>query len=475
VTPETTAGAATLAERMPSLSGRRRAALSALCGAGLTLAQAPVGFWPVLFLAWPVLAALIARAPGLRAATACGFWAGLGFFSTGLYWVGEAFLVEAARHWWYAPLMPAAVLALAAVCAAFWAGGFALARWLWRDGWRGAVALALAMTAAELARGAALTGFPWALQAYAWIDAPVFQTASFLGADALSGLTVFVASLPAFAARRAPWPALGALTCVAVAWVYGAARLEGAPAPAPDAPVIRLVQPNTAQVDKWAPENRGPIFERLLRLTAAPAERAPTLVVWPEVAVTFLFDESPEAQARAARAAGDAALALGAIRRDGAGAFRNSLLLYGPAGEALAVYDKIRLTPFGEYLPYKWVLSRIGLGVLGEGFSNLSPGDASGPSERWRPAARRAVDLLRDHFSEKHTGGGARRRFHYTSHQRRLVRRERGAVAASRSRAGARGGTGFAGGARGLDRRFGHDRRIWPYSRRGAAEFRGRA
>ncbi len=362
--------------RLRAGSALRRAAAAALAGAALTLAQPPLSLWPVLFLGWPALAWLTAQTPGPRGAATVGFWAGFGFFLTGLHWVGEAFLVEAAKVWWYAPLMPVAIAALAAACAAFWAGGFALARALWRPGWRGAVALGAAMTAAEIARGTALTGFPWALQAYAWIETPVFQSAAATGAFVLTGLTIAAAAAPASAGRRAPAALAVPLFAVALAWGAGAWRLAGAPEPGGEGPLVRLVQPNTRQVDKWAPENRGPIFEGLLDLTRRPADGPIALTVWPEVAVTFLFDESPEAIARAAAAAGDAALAVGAVRRDADGRLRNSLLLYDAGGARAGVYDKIRLAPFGEYVPYAWVLSRIGLGTLGDGLSGFVPGAA---------------------------------------------------------------------------------------------------
>jgi apolipoprotein N-acyltransferase len=106
-------------------------------------------------------------------------------------------------------------------------------------------------------------------------------------------------------------------------------------------------------------------------------------VVWPEVAVTFLFDGADVArrEARAAMPPG-AALAVGAVRRvqnseDGSaqGRLRNSLLFYSPdTGARAAVYDKRRLTPFGEYVPYVGVLGRLGLGTMGEGLSGFQSG-----------------------------------------------------------------------------------------------------
>jgi apolipoprotein N-acyltransferase len=371
--------AAALISRLRGTRPTRRWALAALAGAALTLAQPPVSLWQTVFLSWPTLAILVAATPGRRAAAAVGFWAGFGFFLTGLYWVGEAFLVEAAKVWWYAPLMPLAIAALAAACAAFWAGGFALARTVWRRGWRGAVALGSAMTLAEIARGAALTGFPWALQAYAWIETPVYQTAALIGPFALTGVTIALAALPAWTGRREVRPLLAPLLAVALAWGGGAWRVgaSGQGEAASEGPLIRLVQPNTRQVDKWAPENRRPIFETLLALSAAPSDAPIALTVWPEVAVTFLFDETQAAVDRAAATTGPAALAVGAVRRDDRGGLRNSLLFYGADGAPRGVYDKVHLTPFGEYVPYAWILSRIGLGTLGDGLSGFTPGEAA--------------------------------------------------------------------------------------------------
>jgi apolipoprotein N-acyltransferase len=373
--------------RLAAPGARLRAAAALAAGAALTLAQPPVGFWIALAPGWCAALWLLRAAPGARAAAWTGFLTGFGFFLTGLHWVGSAFLVEAGNVWWYAPVMPFAVALLAGTCALFWAGGFALAHAartrMGAPGWADPLTLAWAMAAAEAARGTMLTGFPWALQAYAWTGTPVIQTAALGGAPLLAALTVAAAAAPLAAARRAPWPALAAAAALAGAWAWGAARLEAAPASGGERPVIRLVQPNIPQGDKWEEGRARRIFDNLLDLTAAPAAAPPALVVWPEVAVTFLFDRSPDALAlaRAALPPG-ASLAVGSVRAEGehpGWRLFNSLLFHGPDGAPLGHYDKRRLTPFGEYVPYAWVLGRLGIGTLGEGLSGFTPGSAAGP------------------------------------------------------------------------------------------------
>ena len=103
------------------------------------------------------------RSPTLAAAE-IGWWFGFGYFLAGLFWIGEAFLVEAET---FAVLLPFAVTLLPAGLALFYAAATALASLFWRPGALRVVALALAIAAVEWMRGHVLTGFPWNVLGYA--------------------------------------------------------------------------------------------------------------------------------------------------------------------------------------------------------------------------------------------------------------------------------------------------------------------
>jgi len=79
-----------------------------LAGAASTLALAPINLWPVMFLTFPPLVWLLdgigaASADGIRVAFAIGWWFGFGYFLSGLYWIGSAFLVDAKTFGWLLP------------------------------------------------------------------------------------------------------------------------------------------------------------------------------------------------------------------------------------------------------------------------------------------------------------------------------------------------------------------------------------
>src|SRR6188474_2787166 len=135
--------------------GWKRAIIALVAGAVSVLAMAPFNAWPVLFVTFPVAVWLIDGAAagkwrGVPAAAMAGFWFGLGYFVPGLYWTGNALLVDAATFAW---LMPFAVLGLPTYLALFPALGFALARLIWtRDASR-VLALAIGLTVSEWLRG----------------------------------------------------------------------------------------------------------------------------------------------------------------------------------------------------------------------------------------------------------------------------------------------------------------------------------
>jgi apolipoprotein N-acyltransferase len=94
--------------------GWKRAVIALAAGALSSLAMAPFNAWPILFVTFPITVWLIDGAAagkrrGVPAAAMSGFWFGLGYFVPGLYWTGNAFLVDAQTFAW---LMPFAVLGL---------------------------------------------------------------------------------------------------------------------------------------------------------------------------------------------------------------------------------------------------------------------------------------------------------------------------------------------------------------------------
>lgn len=357
----------------------RPLAATALLGALVATGQAPLGW---VWLAFPALIGLLAlgrMARSARSAALLGWLAGTGYFAAALNWIVEPFLIEPELYGWLAPF---GLIGLSGGLALFWAVAFGLARRLGG----GPIRLALGLSLVELARGYVLTGFPWALVGYIWTDTVFAQLAAWVGPYGLTALTLAMAALPVWlwARIRVSTIALKAGSILGITaglgtllWSAGVA-LENRPAPdtAGDAPVLRLVQPNAPQDQKWDPDMIPVFFNRMVGYSAEGP--APDLILWPESAVPVLLENSAETLAYISERARGVPMLLGIQRSEGRN-FYNSAVLVDNKGRATQVYDKFHLVPFGEYMPFPALWRRLGIDGLA---ARVDGGYSAGPGPR---------------------------------------------------------------------------------------------
>ncbi|MGI3211699.1 apolipoprotein N-acyltransferase [Roseovarius tibetensis] len=348
----------------------QRAAILLITGACAALGQAPVGAWPVTVLALAVVFGLFRHVEGWRAAAWLGWIVGTGYFLLSLNWIVEPFFVDLARHGWMAPF---ALLGLSAGMALYWAVGLAAGQAVGGGlaGFVGGLGLA------ELARGYLFTGFPWAQPGHVLIDTPILHWASWLGAPGLVAFVLTVAAALWYAVTARHVPSGLALAGAALLWPL-AAWLTPDPAVEPDAPTVRLIQPNAPQNEKWDPDKIQTFYERQLMFTSAGDGAGPDLVVWPETAVQVWLNHAESTLATISDAANGAPVVLGLQRFEGP-RFYNSLVHVEAGGKVSAVYDKHHLVPFGEYMPFGNLLSEWGIHGLA---SNAGRGYSAGPGAR---------------------------------------------------------------------------------------------
>ncbi|WP_299476634.1 apolipoprotein N-acyltransferase [uncultured Roseibium sp.] len=371
--------------------GWQRRFLCVVCGALTALAMPPYAFLPIFLITFPALVWTLdgALEPGTgkswanaRAGFFLGWLFGFGYFLAGLWWIGSAFLVEAERFAW---LMPFAVLAMPAGLALFSGVGVAIAALLWSDRFRRVLLLAACLTLSDWLRGHVLTGFPWNAFGYGVSDyLPLAQPASLVGIYGLSFLVVAIGAAPAVLADVKPIGArlralAIAVTALGVIAVYGSVRIWTVETENTDLD-IRIIQPAIDQKDKWRPELKDEIFQTYLDMTERPLGGdarvgAPRLVVWPESALPFLLTQEPGALFRIGNVLGaNTELVTGAVRAENSPsgpAYFNSVFVVAGNGTIKGFYDKVRLVPFGEYVPLRDLLERLGVSNLAgplEGF-----------------------------------------------------------------------------------------------------------
>ncbi|MCB5199480.1 apolipoprotein N-acyltransferase [Loktanella sp. TSTF-M6] len=343
--------------RLWSVHGLLR--FGALAGLGVftALTHAPFDLWPAALIGWAAILWVLAQAPTLRLALTAVLAVGLGYFGFTLRWLIEPFLVDAATWGWAAPF---GVSLMALRETLFWVAGVAVARWV---GAGRLPALVLCLTLAEALRGYLFTGFPWGLIGHALIPTPLAQVAALGGPHLLTLVILTVAAGLVYVVQRHWWGSVP-LIVAACAWPL----LAPGPAPATDGPMVRIVQPNAPQDEKWDPASNAVFFDRMMAATRA--DPVPDLIVWPETAIPVRLDFAwPELEIMSEAARG-APLITG-INRVQDDQYYNSLIVLGRGAQVMDIYDKSHLVPFGEYVPFGDLLKSMGV-------RGLAPSDGGG-------------------------------------------------------------------------------------------------
>jgi apolipoprotein N-acyltransferase len=340
-------------------------------GTGLALAFAfPDYNLPVL--GWVSLAGLIVAClgAGIAEAALCGLLYGAAFYTFSLPWIYTVL-----RQYGLLPVWQAAgVNALVVIILSLFCAAFAVAvAWVARRSAGLAIAAApFLWVASELARTHMPDiGFPWNLLGYtASGSLALLQIAPFTGIYGLSFLVAaYNAALVWFlrslfqkprgraAARLAP---ICFATFTAVLLIVVAVGARFVPV-APSDHVAHLVQTDLEQsMDypaNWDALHAGDMAE-IDRITIIAANHQPGLVAWPEAPAPFSLQQP----SFALRAAGIARLSeshflVGVIDwepapNDSQAAY-NGAAMVDTQGRREFLYDKMRLVPFSEYVPWR--------------------------------------------------------------------------------------------------------------------------
>lgn len=368
-----------LAGKIMLSNGFGRVAIAVLSGAIAALALPPFGIFAAPFISFTLLVWLI---DGTTGGPRGGVWSrgwktflvgwlfGLGYFVAGLWWLGNALLLEAEDFAWALPL---AILGLPACLAVFYGLATMLANLLWSDGWGRVAALSASFGLLEWLRSFVLTGFPWNAVGYGLMPIPLMmQTSNLVGIFGMSMIAVFVFSSPALiGTKKGLLPGLTLAAFMMLFHIgYGAYRLQQPLDVAADAMTVRIVQPSIDQSRKMLNEDRAEIFREHLRLSALPptaGQKKPDLIVWPETSVPFILSQNPDALEDIANTLEDGQILLtGAVRMEDAGAgqaprYYNSVYAIDSQGQIIGATDKVHLVPFGEYVPFENVLRSWGI------------------------------------------------------------------------------------------------------------------
>ncbi len=308
---------------------------------------------------------------------------GFVYFVGTVYWTSSVLAVFGGMPM---PLALVAMMLLAAYLAIYPAiTAMVMARLISQGGPAALFFAPAAWIATEYLRGLLFGGFPWVPLGNSQVTMlAVAQVASVFGVYGLSALVALVNAAIAFALLSTARSRAIAIAATAVLLVgvgsWGSWRVAEGSLTREGTPLrVGLIQGNVAQEDKMnpTPQSSRRIFTSYVAMTRDAVRRGAEYVLWPESSTPFTFghDAVGEAALRAlAREVGvpilfgsDQIVAEPELRQ------YNAAFLLNPDGETVAVYRKIHLVPFGEFIPLQEWLTFVA--PLVKRYLPFNPGD----------------------------------------------------------------------------------------------------
>jgi len=337
------------------------------------------------FLAWVALVPLmvvIAQRPAPAKAFLLGWAAGSAFFYGSCYWLTYSMI-----HYGGLPTVVAYLLLIpGALVVGVFPGVFAFFLALAIKRW-GRTAILFAPVfwpATEWAR-LIVTGQLWNALGYSQAFHPTFIEPAIWGGVYAVGFLIVALNTAVVLLITARGPRAASISGFVVllvpATIAFSPFLETYRGPSITNPVtVVALQPNVPMKLVKSNEELKQLLDRHWDMSAGalkflPNDNSPRFVIWPESPMNFTYAEDRTFQQQLAdfARANHTSLLFNSLEPTRANGFYNSALLINEDGRLIAQYDKIRLMPFGEYVPLPQWLPGASLisGIVGD----FTPGD----------------------------------------------------------------------------------------------------
>ena len=235
----------------------------------------------------------------------------------------------------------------------------------------------------EFLRGNILTGFPWNLVAYTWSWSPeLIQILSIIGTYSFSLVSITLFSLPFLFFQKKIYKnnvffVIFFFTLLVFNYLYGYSKIKENKFKFNENIKVKIISPNFT-LQEFQSMDEFLLLQNLIGYSS-PEKDVKTLFIWPE----GIFYESNLSQIEqyknifSKQFSKNHLIILGVnnfVKKSNNTNYFNSLVLLNHQLEILAVYNKNYLVPFGEFLPFESILSKIGLKKITKGYNSFSPG-----------------------------------------------------------------------------------------------------
>ena len=312
-----------------------------------------------------------------------GFTFGFGFFLSGVFWIVYSLTFDPSFKF----LIPFAVILIPLFLGLFAGITILIVGQFLSFNLSSVLLFSGSIAFSDYIRGKIFTGFPWNVWAYSWSWATeILQILNLIGLFAFNLLAVTIFTLPAVLffnnslSKKTLVMSLSLLLIFSV-FIYGSTSINKNKAlidfiDKKDKVYIKVVSPNFVLKYNLSENEIENKLKKLVKYSD-PDPNKTTLFVWPEGVFTgYTFNEIFQFKDLIKDNFNQKHSILFGINtiNKNSNQYFNSLIVTNNKFEILHQYNKKKLVPFGEFLPFENYLSKMGLKKITEGYGSFARG-----------------------------------------------------------------------------------------------------
>ena len=337
-----------------------------------SLGLAPYNIFVFTIISLTITFFLLEKLDDYKKAFLIGFFYGLGFYASSLYWIAISFKVANMGGYLFGSL---AVFVLAFFLSLFSAFTYYLVKRLSIKNHIlfNSILIIIMFSIFDWIKGNILWGFPWTPMSAIWTSSSItLAPFSYIGVWGYSlisyalvvGIYLLYRKISLSIYFLLPFLLILSLSNLMPRQII---NLE-------ESFNFRLVQPNISQHDKWDKTKTLTNLNKLIDLTKNQYETIIDLVVWPETSILFdIMDKDNQNFLLKENFKNIDNLIIGGVRKENINKnffFYNSFFLIDNTNFVIDYHDKIKLVPFGEFIPFRNILKNYSILLGGYDFSS---------------------------------------------------------------------------------------------------------
>ncbi len=314
-----------------------------------------------------------------------GYLFGFGFFLTGTYWISNSLTFDETFKF----LIPISFIGLPIFLALFFGLGNLIAGPFLKNNFTSILLFSSSFATMDYLRAKILTGFPWNAWAYTWSWTPdVLQTLPIIGFFSLNFLCILFYCSPLLLIFKKKF-SLTIFILLGVIffgnYIYGSSVIKKnneyfkqEVLNVKNSIFTKIISPS---FDLKYNLSNDDLKKNILKLIkySSPEQDKKTLFVWPEGVFTgFDLMQIKQYKSSFKKAFSDKHLILFGVNttvdNQTNNQIFNSLVIVNNKLDIIYQYDKVKLVPFGEFLPFEIFLKKLGLKKVTEGYKSFSRG-----------------------------------------------------------------------------------------------------